>query len=737
MSFKRRLASVGLAGALAGSLLATLASPVFADVSTVTFSFSNKLAGGTATWTVAFTTGASGALTAGTGTITITAPSGTQFPSAASNYSVTSGNNTQTASNVTGGGSNAVTITTPVAVGNSAAVTVVITGVTNPAAGSYTASQFKVHTSAEATDVSPASGATFYPTSYQGKSSSSTGSDQTNILNCNLGQVATADTCSQVADGISIVRLGEDGAAPPSTNVAFTLSGGGAFVSTGGSYALQNATLVTGTTGNALSSIDVRAPSTPGTSVVTVYIQDPNTLTYTQEGTLTITWFAASALNPSEANSLVKIVDPMVSSCATQPAISSAPAVSSAPASGGTAQLCIAVNDGNGNPVNNAKVSVTITPVGLVNFGQAAQATTGASGIVIFGLSGSGLAGVSTIGISVTVGSTTTTFAPRTFTWTGALSSITLTNVKYAIGQGFTTGHVAKVVAKDSAGNNLTTSTLCTSLTVASSPALTGLTVAASPAWDATAGACFVDATTTALAAFGSTSITVSSTSAGVTSNAVTLYVSGDPDSFTVAFDKTTVAPGGTATFTITVKDANGLPVPDGTSTTAVTNGGALVGGIISGPSATSDTSNGVATYTLVAPNTTGVVTVTAVVDSLATQSASITVGAPVSVTATAGTALGVTTSGPFSTTTKVQALGKYVTWKFSFGAAGAGQTVEIWRAVKQADGTWSGFTLLTKRVANSNGDVFFYWRSSSATWISVRGKLGTTYTPALQARWK
>jgi hypothetical protein len=735
VSFKRRLASVGLAGALAGSLLATLASPVFADVSSVTFSFSNKLAGGTATWTVAFTTGASGALTANTDTIAITAPPGSmvwQWPAT----QVTVNNQSAFLSMA---GPNFLQVYTPVNVGNNTSVTVVITGVTNPPAGTYPNTDFAVHTSVETVDVNPTSGATFY----RDMSSFSTGSDQTSILDCVAGQEHTFDTCSQAADGISIVRLAEDPAAPVNTNVAFTLSGGGAFVSVGAgaTWTLQSSSLVTGTTSSnppsSSNTIDVRAPSTPGTSVVTVYIQDPNTLTYTQEGTLTITWFAASALNPSEANSLVKIVDPMVSSCATQPAISSAPAVSSAPASGGTAQLCIAVNDGNGNPVNNAKVSVTITPVGLVNFGQAAQATTGASGIVIFGLSGSGLAGVSTIGISVTVGSTTTTFAPRTFTWTGALSSITLTNVKYAIGQGFTTGHVAKVVAKDSAGNNLTTSTLCTSLTVASSPALTGLTVAASPAWDATAGACFVDATTTALAAFGSTSITVSSTSAGVTSNAVTLYVSGDPDSFTVAFDKTTVAPGGTATFTITVKDANGLPVPDGTSTTAVTNGGALVGGIISGPSATSDTSNGVATYTLVAPNTTGVVTVTAVVDSLATQSASITVGAPVSVTATAGTALGVTTSGPFSTTTKVQALGKYVTWKFSFGAAGAGQTVEIWRAVKQADGTWSGFTLLTKRVANSNGDVFFYWRSSSATWISVRGKLGTTYTPALQARWK
>jgi hypothetical protein len=579
------------------------------------------------------------------------------------------------------------------------------------------------------------------------------GPDQTAFLDC--GVAADTTSCSQIADGISTVTLqGDNGAnatvghglVAPGDSLYIQLVGGGTIISVGGSkFTLAGgAVSYTNTTnGNVQLSpsdtITIRGPSAPGTSTVNVYYITGANGTAALEGTLTITWTATSGLVVSEGNSTVAIRPwntNILTSCSGANTISSA---SASPAATDVAALCLTLKDANGTALpNGISVAVTITPVGLVSangttYGQTVSgATSGGTGTANFAIRSTGLSGVATISISVTQsigGNTvTTTFAPRTFTFTGPVSSITLTNVSYAIATGNTVSGAAKFVAKDAAGHQVPTS----GSTVATSSGAPFTAAIGSEATSSAAGTVDVSCGATP----GTGTLTV--TSGAVTSNAITIVCSDStPDSFTVAFDKTTVAPGGTATFTITVKDANGLPVPDGTSTTAVTNGGALVGGIISGPSATSDTSNGVATYTLVAPNTTGVVTVTAVVDSLATQSASITVGAPVSVTATAGTALGVTTSGPFSTTTKVQALGKYVTWKFSFGAAGAGQTVEIWRAVKQADGTWSGFTLLTKRVANSNGDVFFYWRSSSATWISVRGKLGTTYTPALQARWK
>ena len=105
-------------------------------------------------------------------------------------------------------------------------------------------------------------------------------------------------------------------------------------------------------------------------------------------------------------------------------------------------------------------------------------------------------------------------------------------------------------------------------------------------------------------------------------------------------------------------------------------------------------------------------------------------------------TALGATKVGPFSTSTKVVALGKYVTWRFAGGSTQAGSTVQIWVATKKANGTWGAFTRLTSRVADASGNVYFWWRSSTSKFISVRARFGGDPTPgvswssARQARW-
>ncbi len=91
----------------------------------------------TATYSTVFTSSSTGALTAGSGTITVAGPSGTSFPSTASSYVVSSGGNAAAASTVTGGGTDTVTITTPVAVVDSSSVTLTISGVSNPAPGTY------------------------------------------------------------------------------------------------------------------------------------------------------------------------------------------------------------------------------------------------------------------------------------------------------------------------------------------------------------------------------------------------------------------------------------------------------------------------------------------------------------------------------------------------------------------------------------------------------------------------
>ena len=111
------------------------------------------------------------------------------------------------------------------------------------------------------------------------------------------------------------------------------------------------------------------------------------------------------------------------------------------------------------------------------------------------------------------------------------------------------------------------------------------------------------------------------------------------------------------------------------------------------------------------------------------------TVGNPVA--GAAATRLGVTQIGAFTTSTKVAATGKYVTYRFDFGVAAAGKTFQIWGATKTGN-DWSAFSVVTSRVANASGVVYYYIRSNSATWKSYRAfwSGGTAWTPARQARW-
>ena len=106
-------------------------------------------------------------------------------------------------------------------------------------------------------------------------------------------------------------------------------------------------------------------------------------------------------------------------------------------------------------------------------------------------------------------------------------------------------------------------------------------------------------------------------------------------------------------------------------------------------------------------------------------------------VAGTAATRLGVTQVGAFTTATKVAKVGKYVTYRFDFGVAAAGQTIKIWGATKTGN-DWSAFTVVTTRVANASGVVYYYIRQNSATWKSYRGEWagGGVFTPARQARW-
>ena len=126
---------------------------------------------------------------------------------------------------------------------------------------------------------------------------------------------------------------------------------------------------------------------------------------------------------------------------------------------------------------------------------------------------------------------------------------------------------------------------------------------------------------------------------------------------------------------------------------------------------------------------------------SIVVRSSGVVVGEPPSTGVTvdtglsisAGTAYGVTTSGLFTAPTKVTTIGRYITWQFAGGPALAGKRVEIWAATQVGTEPWSAFTNRTARIADANGNAYFYLRSGSAVWISARAYYpGDETTPAV-----
>ena len=113
---------------------------------------------------------------------------------------------------------------------------------------------------------------------------------------------------------------------------------------------------------------------------------------------------------------------------------------------------------------------------------------------------------------------------------------------------------------------------------------------------------------------------------------------------------------------------------------------------------------------------------------SIVVRSAGEVVGEPVtggtvdaSVALTSGTTYGATTSGTFSAPTKTTTVTRYLTWQFSGGPAMAGKRVEIWLATRVGLDPWSAFANRTARIADASGTAYFYFRSSTPTWVSAR----------------
>ncbi len=464
-------------------------------------------------------------------------------------------------------------------------------------------------------------------------------------------------------------------------------------------------------------TLTLTSPTTAGTATITVRLTPIAGGVAITDSTTTITFFAAGT-SPVSATTSTTTVTP------TSGAAS--------PAGADLGDIVTLVKTSAGVVITSGvTVTWTISPIGTL----AAFAPTLSDSISPYtaDVFSTGIAGAATITTTITHTATgvPTTLSAKTFTFVGPLASLTLSNNNFSLPTGTAGTAALKVVAKDAAGNLLSGITLDP---VVTPPApLTGVTFS---------GATVTNGSATVNTACGTTAGTASVTVkvGSVVSNAVSITCAGAASTFTVSAASSTVAPNGSVAITVDVKDAGGFPAPDGTLPAtqtlviAVTNGVGAVFSSTGGSAA--PTVNGKATFTYLAPSNAGSGTVTAFVGSLASQSVTLTIGGGlVVVGGSAASALGVTTSGPFSITTKVAGLGKYVTFKLSGGALAAGQTVTILRATKTGT-TWSAFTAVTKRIANSNGDVYYYVRSSSAAWQSFRGQLFTFLTPARQARW-
>jgi hypothetical protein len=312
------------------------------------------------------------------------------------------------------------------------------------------------------------------------------------------------------------------------------------------------------------------------------------------------------------------------------------------------------LKDSNGNAVSGASVAVTISGPGLVSavadddgavavggtYGRVAAATTVAGGFVVVGISGDGTAGVGTI--TLTSGTVSTS---KSVTFTGAAASYTLTALTSTYGVGTygeddsLTASGIKVQALDSAGGTA----VGTGSFYASSSNAAVASVSAS-AHD-------LASTNSSKKALGYGYIAVTGVSAGkatitvrnaATAAAATVtktieveVTSGTADSVTMALDKATYSPGEPGVLSVTLKNAAGNPVADGTYTifAAATplaanlfmqsNSTGANGAFASGVSVT--TVGGVAAFDIYAPSVSGTLSFTGTTLSASTVTSALT----------------------------------------------------------------------------------------------------------------
>jgi hypothetical protein len=261
-------------------------------------------------------------------------------------------------------------------------------------------------------------------------------------------------------------------------------------------------------------------------------------------------------------------------------------------------------------------ITATVTGPGTLSAGSATGTSSGlktvsynkgSAGIAFVNLYGDGTSGSSSIAISlsgVVVGTVTATF-------TGAASTVAATLVKPVIAAGSTaTEGVITIVVKDANGNGVSGATF---YAVSS-----GSSIVSTSVTTGSAGAASISLVGKVA---GTNTVTIQNVAAGSTatiSAGSTLSVrvgSNVESSVTMTLDKATYAPGDQATVTVTIKDAAGNAVVDGTYAAFaadVTSTRAMSAGTLPTASIAVGSTVGVKTYLVNVPNSEGAFTISA-----------------------------------------------------------------------------------------------------------------------------
>lgn len=396
-------------------------------------------------------------------------------------------------------------------------------------------------------------------------------------------------------------------------NVApFSITGSGAtnaYQLTNSNEGAGTSTLVvySGTLGTTTITVTPFVSGVAGTPVV-------KTITWTSTGTLavsavnTTSYITAGSTVPTVLNNDNSIVAPANLGTATAYAV---------------ANILITPKDGNGNLLNSEALTVVDSGAGLIGIGTSSanatmqgRAVTGTAGAYFINVYGDGSPGTATI----TVSDGTTTLITKTVVFSG-------TSAKYAVSNEFGTYRVGS----NGADNVSTTkgSGIAVTVSDANGNAVTNGTVVYATSNNPTVATVSNSATTTnGVAFFGVTGVSAgaatftfgnASSSPTVTTTDSINIGSSVASKVTLAFDNTTYSNGSVVKLILTAVDANGKPISDvpavGYSYTNFLSADFVSSVALGGVSLASSISptfvNGVDTWNVYAPLSSGPFTVT------------------------------------------------------------------------------------------------------------------------------